>query len=105
MPSKAEEVLKTRDIPTLINPSPRTHQLGLQSPPLRQIPLTASSVETCRLLIRTPSTHARTSEPLWLHISCTHHFQGLHRMRCVHPDRLHINVHCRVTVRVMMGPP
>src|SRR5260370_23951278 len=98
-------MLITRGIPTLTNPSPPPHQWGFQSPPLRQIPLTASSVETCRLLIRTPSTHARTSEPLWLHSSCTHHFQGLHRMRCVHADRLHINVHCRGDVRVMMGPP
>jgi hypothetical protein len=32
-----ECVLKTRDIPRLTNPSPPAHQLGLQSPPLRQI--------------------------------------------------------------------
>ena len=30
-------VLKTRDIPTLTDPSPPSHQLGVQSPPLRQI--------------------------------------------------------------------
>ncbi len=46
-----KRVLITRDIPTLTKPSPPTHQLGFQSPPLRQI-LTSIGVKGIRLSIR-----------------------------------------------------
>ena len=46
-----KRVLITRDIPTLTKPSPPTHQLGFQSPPLRQI-LTSIGVKGIRLSMR-----------------------------------------------------
>ena len=48
--------------------------------------------------------HPRIGAGYWLHSSCTHGFQGLHRGRCVAAHRLHVDIHRRGDVRVTQYP-